>query len=93
MGHNRSNQDRLFYSFNLDEHIPQNHLLRGIDRCLDLSELRQQLADYYSHTGRPSIDPDLMIRMLIWIQCGPLMGTLLPMFLTVAEECSYGFMT
>ena len=69
MGHNRSNQDRLFYSFNLDEHIPQNHLLRGIDRCLDLSELRQHLADYYSHTGRPSIDPELMIRMLIVGYC------------------------
>jgi transposase len=62
-------QDRLFYSFNLDEHIPQNHLLRGIDRCLDLSELRQHLADYYSHTGRPSIDPELMIRMLIVGYC------------------------
>jgi transposase len=69
MGHNRNNQDRLFYSFNLDEHIPQNHLLRGIDRCLDLSELRQHLADYYSHTGRPSIAPELMIRMLIVGYC------------------------
>lgn len=69
MGHNRNDQDRLFYSFNLDEHIPQNHLLRGIDRCLDLSELRQHLADYYSHTGRPSIDPELMIRMLIVGYC------------------------
>jgi len=69
MGHNWNNQDRLFYSFNLDEHIPQNHLLRGIDRCLDLSELRQHLADYYSHTGRPSIDPELMIRMLIVGYC------------------------
>jgi len=62
-------QDRLFYSFNLDEHIPQSHLLRGIERCLDLSELRQHLADYYSHTGRPSIDPELMIRMLIVGYC------------------------
>jgi transposase len=65
MGRKAGNQDRLFYSFNLEDHIPQNHLLRGIDQCLDLSELRQQLADYYSHTGRPSIDPELMIRMLI----------------------------
>src|SRR4030067_1938605 len=65
MGCRTDSQDRLFYSFNLDEHIPQNHLLRGIDRCLDLSELRQHLAGYYSHTGRPSIDPELMIRMLI----------------------------
>jgi transposase len=69
MGCRRGGQDRLFYSFNLDEHIPQNHLLRGIERCLDLSELRQHLADYYSHTGRPSIDPELMIRMLIVGYC------------------------
>lgn len=65
MGHQPGGQERLFYSFNLEDHIPQNHLLRSIDRCLDLSELHQQLADYYSHTGRPSIDPELMIRMLI----------------------------
>lgn len=69
MGCRAGSQDRLFYSFNLDEHIPQNHLLRGIERCLDLSELRQHLADYYSHTGRPSIDPELMIRMLIVGYC------------------------
>jgi transposase len=69
MGCQTDGQDRLFYSFNLDEHIPQNHLLRGIERCLDLSELRQHLADYYSHTGRPSIDPELMIRMLIVGYC------------------------
>jgi transposase len=65
MGHRKADQNRLFYSFNLDDHIPQNHLLRGIDQCLDLSDLRTQLADHYSHTGRPSIDPELMIRMLI----------------------------
>jgi transposase len=69
MGCQTGGQDRLFYSFNLDEHIPQNHLLRGIERCLDLSELRRHLADYYSHTGRPSIDPELMIRMLIVGYC------------------------
>ncbi len=69
MGHWKAGQNRLFYSFNLDEHIPQNHLLRGIDRCLDLSELHHHLADYYSHTGRPSIDPELMIRMLIVGYC------------------------
>jgi len=65
MGCQTRGQERLFYSFNLEDHVPQNHLLRGIDRFLDLSELRQHLADYYSHTGRPSIDPELMIRMLI----------------------------
>jgi transposase len=65
MGQHAGEQDRLFYSFNLEDHVPQNHLLRGIDRFLDLSELRKHLADYYSHTGRPSIDPELMMRMLI----------------------------
>jgi transposase len=69
MGCQTRGQDRLFYSFNLEERIPQNHLLRGIERCLDLSQLRQYLADYYSHTGRPSIDPELMIRMLIVGYC------------------------
>ncbi|SCY38173.1 Transposase [Nitrosospira sp. Nsp13] len=65
MGHQPCGQDRLFYSFNLEDHVPANHLLRGIDRFLDLRALREHLADYYSHTGRPSIDPELMIRMLI----------------------------
>lgn len=65
MGQGAGSQDRLFYSFSLEDHVPQNHLLRGIDRYLDLSELRKHLAEYYSHTGRPSIDPELMIRMLI----------------------------
>ena len=65
MGQQSGGQKPLFYSFNLDDHVPSGHLLRGIDRCLDLSELRQQLAPFYSHTGRPSIDPELMMRMLI----------------------------
>lgn len=65
MGQKSTSQDQLFYSFNLDAHIPQDHLLRGIDRCLDLTDLRQHLASHYSTTGRPSIDPELMIRMLI----------------------------
>jgi transposase len=49
--------------------VPQDHLLRKIDRFLDLSDLRQHLAPYYSHTGRPSIDPELMIRMLLIGYC------------------------
>lgn len=65
IGFQTDNQKRLFYSFDLEDHVPQNHLLRGINQHLDLSELRQHLAEYYSHTGRPSIDPELMIRMLI----------------------------
>ncbi len=65
MGQQASVQERLFYSFNLEDHVPADHLLRGIDQCLDLSELRQHLTEYYSHTGRPSIDPELMMRILI----------------------------
>lgn len=69
MGRQSGGQDHLFYSFDLDSVIPQKHLLRGIDRCLDLADLRQYLAEYYSHTGRPSIDPELMIRMLVVGYC------------------------
>jgi transposase len=69
MGQNSGNQSRLFYSFNLDDHVPANHLLRGIDQFFDLTDLRSYLAPFYSHTGRPSIDPELMIRMLIIGYC------------------------
>jgi transposase len=65
MGNQGGGQEQLFYSFSLEDHVPKDHLLRGIDRFLDLSELRGQLAPFYSHTGRPSIDPVLMIRMLV----------------------------
>jgi len=69
MGRRDVAQDRLFYSFNLEDHVPREHLLRGIDRYFDLGDLREQLAPFYSHTGRPSIDPELMIRMLIVGYC------------------------
>jgi transposase len=69
MGRNDKPQKPLFYAFNLDELVPQDHLLRHIDRFLDLSDLHEHLAPFYSHTGRPSIDPELMIRMLIIGYC------------------------
>jgi transposase len=69
MGHNDQSQDALFYSFNLEELVPANHLLRPIDRFLDFSDLRAHLAPYYSDTGRPSVDPELMIRMLLIGYC------------------------
>ena len=69
MGRKRGGQKALFYAFNLDDHVPADHLLRGIDRCLDLGELRRHLAPFYSHTGRPSVDPQLLIRMLIVGYC------------------------
>ncbi len=69
MGQRKVAQKPLFYAFHLDNHIPQNHLLRAIDQVLDLSDLRQHLGGYYSQTGRPSVDPELMIRMLIIGYC------------------------
>ena len=50
-------QDALFYEFSLEDHIPQNHMVRKLDALLDFRNLRTELAPYYSHTGRPSIDP------------------------------------
>jgi transposase len=69
MGRNDPDQKQFFYAFNLDDHVPKDHLLRHIDRFLDLSDLHDHLAPHYSHTGRPSIDPELMIRMLIVGYC------------------------
>jgi transposase len=60
---------RLFYDFCLDDHVPCNHLLRGVDRHLALDDLRQSLKPFYSQMGRPSVDPELMIRMLIVGYC------------------------
>jgi transposase len=59
----------LFVSVSLDEYVPEDHLLRAVDRYLDLSEFRKNLAESYSHTGRPSIDPELMACMLIIGYC------------------------
>jgi len=56
---------RFFYNFCLEDHIPQDHLLRRVAAVLDLSDVRQHLAVYYSATGRPSLDPELMIRILL----------------------------
>jgi transposase len=69
MGRQDVAQAPLFYSFSLDAHIPAGHLLRGIDRFLDLSELHAHLAPHYSNTGRPSVDPALLIRMLVVGYC------------------------
>ena len=56
---------RLFYDFDLDAHVPANHILRQIDRFLDVDIVRAQLRPFYSHLGRPSIDPELIVRMLV----------------------------
>ncbi len=65
MGRLKSDQGQLFYEFRLSDAVPEDHLVRKIDTALDLSWLRSELAPYYSSTGRPSIDPELMIRMLV----------------------------
>ena len=65
MGRQEGGQGEFFYTFDLDRIVPPDHLVRQIDGVLDLGWVHKELASYYSHTGRPSIDPVLMIRMLI----------------------------
>jgi transposase len=65
MGRRKDEQGQFFYSFDLDKVVPSDHLVRRIDSILDLGWVHKELAPYYSHTGRPSIDPVMMIRMLI----------------------------
>ena len=69
MGERLVRQDRLFYEICLEDRVPPDHLVRRIDAALDLSWLRAELAPYYSHTGCPSVDPELMIRMLLLGYC------------------------
>jgi transposase len=65
MGERRVMQGALFYGFSLERHARDDHLLRKIDRFIDLSEVRAHLGPYYSDVRRPSIDPELMMRTLI----------------------------
>src|SRR6202043_1357833 len=69
MGERRVGQEALFYEFSLERHVPETHLLRSIDRFVELDGGRRELAPFYSEVGRPSIDPELMIRMLIVGYC------------------------
>ena len=69
MGPRQIDQAALFYEFSLERHVPATHLLRSIDRFVDLSEVRGHLAPFYSSTGRPSIDPELLVRMLLVGYC------------------------
>src|SRR5215510_7874896 len=69
MGHRQVEQAALFYEFSLENHVPADHLLRSMDRFVDLDEVRQELVPFYSSIGRPSIDPELMIRMLFVGYC------------------------
>ncbi len=65
MGHRQVEQAASFYEFSLERHVPSDHLLRSIDRFVEIEQIRQDLAPFY----RPSIDPELMIRMLLIDYC------------------------
>ena len=57
--------ESLFYYFRLEDHVPENHLLRLIDQHIDFGFVRERLQDSYSDTGRPSIDPELLLRIVL----------------------------
>ena len=69
IGPRQVDQAALFYEFSLERHVPATHLLRAIDRFVDLSVVRSHLAPFYSSIGRPSIDPELLVRMLLVGYC------------------------
>ena len=69
MGERTVMQETLFVGFSIERHVPADHQLRNIDRFVDLSGVRAYLAPYYSDVGRPSVDPELMIRMLLVGYC------------------------
>ncbi len=69
MGERTVAQEALFYEFSLERHVPSDHLVGSIDRLVDLSAIREHLRPFYSEMSRPSIDPELMIRMLIIGYC------------------------
>ena len=69
MGRQCDGQASLLYEFRLEDRVPGDHLLRKIDRFLDLGTLRRELAPFYSSMGRASVDPELLIRMLIVGYC------------------------
>jgi hypothetical protein len=75
MGERQVQQDALFYEFSLERHVPEKHLLRAIDRFVELDELRAHLVPFYNETGRPSIesgaaDPHADRRLLLWHPLG-----------------------
>jgi hypothetical protein len=69
MDERQVDQGALFYEFSLERQVPADHMLRAIDRFVDLGEVRPYLIPFYSTTGRPSVDPELLIRMLIIGYC------------------------
>ena len=69
MGRLPAGQNQLFYDFCLEKFVPEKHVVRALDQFLDFTEIRKHLAPYYSAMGRPSIDPELSIRMLLIGYC------------------------
>jgi transposase len=69
MGRLEGGQERLFYNIRLEDQVPANHLVRKLDAVLDFEGIRSQLKPFYSDIGRPSVDPELMIRMLLLGYC------------------------
>lgn len=69
MGPRQEAQAALFYVFSLKAHVPRYHLLRSIDRFVGPNGIRTQLADFNNRTGRPSVDPELLVRMLLVGYC------------------------
>ena len=65
MGSRQEALSALFYEFSIEGHVPADHILRAVDRFVDLGGIRQHLAPFYSSTGRPSVDPELMILILL----------------------------
>src|SRR5512141_1309125 len=61
----QTRSESLFYYFRLEDHVPENHLLRLIDRHVSFEFVREKLRDSYSETGRPSIDPEVLLRILL----------------------------
>ena len=63
LGENRRSE-AMFYYVKIEEMIPENYLLRLVDKHIDLGFIRDRVKHLYSHTGRPSIDPEVLLRML-----------------------------
>ena len=61
----KKKEEKLFYYLRAEDLIPEDHILRLIDRYVDFSFMRQKVEHFYSHTGRPSVDPNVMMRMLL----------------------------
>ena len=61
----QARSESLFYYFRIEDHIPENHLLRLIDKHISFDFVRERLKQSYSDLGRPSIDPELLLRILL----------------------------